>query len=301
MAVLDDIITERLDRLDSIPDAFTGAVAKNEIKLFTEIRALYETLQRENGIIIANQRNILIAQQIKDNLTELVFLSGYEDSLITFLGEFQQQALVNQAFFTELTQEVFDDKALYSAVIRTAEERANLLMGESYIESNYSTLLSDIIDQSIGENFVDSVQGLSDAIIGTPELDGKLLRYVKGISRDRYTASDSTYTEIVSEDLDFVFYEYSGSLVKDSRDFCIARVGKVYHVEEVRLWVTRSGSLEANPSPRGEWQGKNNLTNETNIFVLRGGFSCLHALIPVHTSTVSKSVLERARASGYIK
>lgn len=61
-------------------------------------------------------------------------------------------------------------------------------------------------------------------------------------------------------------FKYSGTLVANSRDFCVRHVGKTFTEEEIRrIWANES------------WSGK----RAGDPFVVRGGERCRHFFIPV--------------------
>lgn len=61
-------------------------------------------------------------------------------------------------------------------------------------------------------------------------------------------------------------FRYSGSLVADSRDFCISNQGRVFTADEAKAhWSSRS------------WGGK----RSGDPFVVRGGYGCRHFWVPV--------------------
>lgn len=61
-------------------------------------------------------------------------------------------------------------------------------------------------------------------------------------------------------------FKYSGTLIDNSRDFCVNHVGKTYTEEEIRrIWSSQS------------WSGK----RAGDPFVVRGGERCRHFWIPV--------------------
>jgi hypothetical protein len=93
----------------------------------------------------------------------------------------------------------------------------------------------------------------------------------------------------MTADLGLEFYSYSGGLMDTSRDFCIARAGKVFHRKEVESWAGQS------------WAGKMRGTTESSIFIYCGGYGCTHSLVPIAKSAVPKVVLSEAKANGYIK
>ena len=61
-------------------------------------------------------------------------------------------------------------------------------------------------------------------------------------------------------------FKYSGTLIKNSREFCVRHVGETYTEEEIRrIWSSES------------WSGK----RAGDPFVVRGGEKCRHFFIPV--------------------
>lgn len=60
--------------------------------------------------------------------------------------------------------------------------------------------------------------------------------------------------------------KYVGSLIADSREFCVANAGKTFSLEEIKtLWKGR------------RWRGK----KSDNVLIHRGGFNCRHHWQPV--------------------
>ena len=66
-------------------------------------------------------------------------------------------------------------------------------------------------------------------------------------------------------------WKYYGSIIQDSRDWCIKHAGKKFTEDEIReLW---SGN---------EWQGK----APGDPFIVRGGYNCRHHWRPVFSIEV---------------
>lgn len=64
--------------------------------------------------------------------------------------------------------------------------------------------------------------------------------------------------------LGYTRFRYAGGVVRNSRDFCITHVGKIYTMGEIqRIW-------------RGRWAGK----RPGDPMVVRGGYNCRHFWIP---------------------
>ena len=72
---------------------------------------------------------------------------------------------------------------------------------------------------------------------------------------------DGQFAKYRADELGLTHYKYSGTTVRDSRDFCRRNVNKVYSEEEIRrIWSTQT------------WNGK----AQGDPFVVRGGYNCRH-------------------------
>lgn len=68
---------------------------------------------------------------------------------------------------------------------------------------------------------------------------------------------------------------YVGSLVRDSRPFCIARAGKIFTRKEIDLWNNM------------DWTGK---IRGTSVWVARGGYNCRHHFQAVPASITAEDL-----------
>jgi hypothetical protein len=119
-------------------------------------------------------------------------------------------------------------------------------------------------------------------IEGTDTEKAFLNRYIKQVTNDSVMTFNAEYIQTIAEDLDVEYYLYQGTLIEDSRPFCVSRAGRYFTTEQVRDW----GDL-------GKWDGKNTNTNRTTIFIYRGGYNCRHQLWPV-----AKEQYEAAQEKG---
>jgi hypothetical protein len=306
VAGVEDIISQKLNRLDSVPDAFTSKVAQSQKQIFNEIRLLLEQFERDDsGNLLTSERNILLMSEMRSKLREVMTRSEYLTAVKSYLSEFDKQADINEAVFAKTVQ--YEETAVAAAMV-TASKRnaADLLLGGA-IDSAFYTPVVDQINQAISTNagFVETVKSLKlvvegGEVAGGAQVEGKLLRYAKQIASDAFALSDRSYTNEVAADLELEFYRYTGGLIEDSREFCIARNGKYYHEKEVMQWVDGGGSEESNPEPNVEWQGQYRGTNSSTIFMTCGGYNCKHTLMPVGIASVPVDVLRRNLESGNI-
>jgi hypothetical protein len=306
MPTTEQIISDKLNRLDTVPQQFTGAVAASQKAIFIEIRILLEQFERDDdGFLITSEKNILLMSRMKQQLQKVLTRTEYFTAVKDYIGEFDKQADINQAMFAETLG--YEESAVVSALIKNAKAQAfDALLGGA-IDSAFYTPVIDQINQAISTNagFVETVKSLQlvveGGVAGGAEVEGKLLRYSKQIASDAFALSDRSYTNQVATELDLEFYRYTGGLIEDSREFCVARNGKYFHEREVESWVDGGGTEESNPEPNVEWQGQYRGTNSATIFSVCGGYNCKHTLMPVGTASVPVEVLKRNVVSGNFK
>jgi hypothetical protein len=89
------------------------------------------------------------------------------------------------------------------------------------------------------------------------------------------------------------FFVYQGRPIATTRSFCRERAGRYWHREEIKEWGRNAGFMP--------WKGMHKGTNEVNIFLLLGGYTCRHILIPVSRGTVPQEDLDRMREKGLIQ
>ena len=93
---------------------------------------------------------------------------------------------------------------------------------------------------------------------------------------------------VYQDSFQLVWAQYVGGLIPTSREFCIARSGRFYHLQEIADWADL------------DWAEKIPGTNRTSIFSMLGGWNCRHQLQYVTADRVPQSDKDRARAAGLI-
>ena len=95
---------------------------------------------------------------------------------------------------------------------------------------------------------------------------GGMYQSVSAEAHDSVMDFDGVFTIHRARQAGLKRFKYSGTLVANSRDFCIRHVGETYTEEEIRrIWSSES------------WSGK----RAGDPFVVRGGERCRHFFIPV--------------------
>ena len=95
---------------------------------------------------------------------------------------------------------------------------------------------------------------------------GGMFQDVSAEAHDMVMDFDGVFTLHRAKQAGLKRFKYSGTLVANSRDFCVQHVGRTYTEEEIRrIWSSQS------------WSGK----RAGDPFVVRGGERCRHFFIPV--------------------
>lgn len=113
----------------------------------------------------------------------------------------------------------------------------------------------------------DVVSDVRQLLIGGQDKAGQpLSSHAKTITVTGLRETDATLMQQKAvNDAGIKKFKYFGSLIKDSRDFCVKRAGKVFTLEQIKAWADI------------QFKGK----KEGDPFVTRGGWNCRHQLSPV--------------------
>ena len=131
---------------------------------------------------------------------------------------------------------------------------------------------------------------ISEMIAGSDKRQGGWQRTFNLYARDIYSQHDAAYNKALADKLELKYFIYSGGLVRDSRDFCVAHNGKVYTTEETKNWPmwTVAKGLAAGEFREG-YEPKEKEWNWHKVpsymsyegyqpLIDRGGYRCRHML-----------------------
>lgn len=297
-----DILQQKEDRLENIPAALAEKTEAEQKKILKELIRLLDSLERDGGKISLTTPNIAKIQEISELLTRYIFDStDYTEALTEFAKEFNVQAGLNQSVIREVAGS-FEDKEVYVKNLQQSQKQAIELLGVSGVNDSFIQPMKEILQASItgGATFADTVNTLSDYVLGTKEKEGAMLHHVKQVAFDAFAFADRQYLYIVSNDLGFEYYQYFGGKIADSRYFCAVRSNNIYHKKEVEEWGEKPSLWNASAGSPYHGGGRIAATNKMTIFTFCGGYNCRHQIVPVAVSSVPKSVINRAQKKGYI-
>ena len=280
------IIDLKVDRLETIPDAFSSRMVRIQRAKFNDVIRLLDELDYKNGFIVVNDANILKIEAITEQIKDVLTGAEYEKAVGELMQEFDNPAAINYKYF-EAIDPRFEVPAISNNILRAKKNESILSLLNStdqYLTNPMRQSLSNSVLS--GGSRSDLLDTFRDLIEGDPETVGRLERATRQVVSDTFALSDRAITNEVAEQLGMKFYLYTGGLLKSTRPFCKARNGKFFKKSEVESWG-------ANPSWAGAMEG----TDDKTIFQTAGGYNCQHSILPVSEAVVPDEVRNRGASA----
>jgi hypothetical protein len=288
------LVSEKLNRLESVPNAFLSSMEKIQRTKFKDVVSLLDMLDYEGGSLVVSEANLLRVEALVDEIKGVLTGSEFEKALGGLMGEFEQQAVLNYAYF-ETVDAAFAIPQISSAIVkeRQAATIASLLDSTNQYLSNPTreAIASSIQSGGSRQDLIDTLRLL---VQGDKDIDGRLLRSTRLIVSDAFALNDAAVSESIADNLGLEWYFYTGGTMDTTRCFCRERNAKFYHKTEVEKW----GALDKKAlgkcySSKYGWQGRMPNTDKKTIFLTRGGYNCQHSLLPVSEEVVPPEVVNR--------
>lgn len=301
MAEVDDLIKEKIKRLDKIGDAFALKSAEIQKTMLKKALDKLENLTRDKaGNIIANAKNLNSIQSVLDTIDEVLNEGEYQSIVKGLLSEMDKQAVLNDKILRKQFGETF--KTDFADAVLSKLKQATELNLTQVSTAQISNGLSQYLNTAVsdGANYKEVYSYIQDYLIGAEGKDGSLVRYTRQIANDSFAIADRSRVSTIAENLGIQFYRYQGGTIDTTRCFCEERNGEIFHIGEIMAWGNGDITAGDLSSDCGyPWAGMNSGTNAGNIFSLLGGYNCLHTLVPVSEIDVPVDVLRRAYEGGF--
>ena len=220
----------------------------------------------------------------KDIANTIITNAPYQLQVAEVIKGFEMLAELSNEYITLVIGDFKPKKALYEAILETnIATTKDALLGAG-IRENFGTAIQEVLKDNIAGigSRSELNKTLRKFIEGSPQDAPFLNRYIKQITNDSVMTFNAEYIQTIAEDLDVEYYYYQGTLIADSRPFCVSRAGRYFTTDEVKAWPNLKG-----------WQGRMAGTNSSTIFIYRGGYNCRHQLWPV-----SKEQYDAAKEKG---
>lgn len=259
--------------------------------LYPQIVKVLKDLELDDqGLIKQSAVNRTIITKAISTVDQKIASSQYQNLVERYLETIPKIDKLNISYFEVISSAFKPNRQFLASLQKDTVKQIEELLFNSGLESQIITPLRTILNQNInsGGQFTEMLDQVKAYIKGTPDIDGKLLRYSKQITSDALFNYSRAYHLSLSNDLGLTWYCYSGGLTDKSRDFCIEHADHYYPKAEVESWAAQ------------DWNGKRPDTTETTIFIYVGGYFCRHSLIPVGESVVPQDDINSAKERGFV-
>jgi hypothetical protein len=222
----------------------------------------------------------------KDIADTIVQNAPYQLQVAEVIKGFEMLAELSNDYVSITIGDFKPKTELYKAILETnIATTKDALLGAG-IRNNFGTAIQEVLKDNIAGIGTRSElnKTLRAFIEGTDTEKAFLNRYIKQTTNDAVMTFNAEYIQTIADDLDVEYYLYSGTIISDTREFCQARAGRFFTIDQVKAWPNLKG-----------WQGRMAGTNSSTIFIYRGGYNCRHQLWPVSQEQY-ESAQERGRA-----
>ena len=306
--LLKELQALRAEALTSLEDQQQELLIKTLQRLEADVVAKVSKLPNSKGILFDTGLAIELRPKIQQAIEELylrpvqTFISDYDKvagNIVATYGklpipaEFKQiteidlnviqqlkrisfaqfQDLGNE-FVNTLANEVYQSTLVGRPVvdmIQTIRSKINGIYQQS--DSKKAQELVNYVANNPNGAEVGTAVSQLQTIYGRDRLGDNLNRYATQIVQDSLMGFDGQFAKYRADEVGLTSYVYFGSLVRDSRDFCVDHIDQVLTEEEIRdIWANET------------WAGK----AQGDPFVVRGGYNCRHSFQPINPNWVDE-------------
>jgi len=220
------------------------------------------------GTIVATYGKLPIPVEFKQ-ITETDLITIQQLKKLAFT---QFQNLGNE-FTNTLAKEIYQSTLVgkpFGDVVQTIRDKINGIY-QAADTTKQQQLVTFIQDQkALGNMSSPDVQTAVDELkqnYGSTVTGDNLYAYSSQIVGDALMGFDGQFAKYRADELGLTSFVYYGSIIRDSRNFCVEHANQVFTEEEARaLW-------------QQDWQGKSG----SDPFLDRGGYNCRHHWQPIST------------------
>lgn len=259
------------DNLDSVNEEFMEKVDESQEELLALLLLLTGRLKYDGDEVANVQQNYAIVNSIMLAVENAMARGKYFEALTFYRDKLEEQFQLIRDYFESIGEDMSSQEIEAIEEQQNALERSALESLTQVDAAVYSPIRNALILAIAGAGTRSVLEdSFREIVVGNSLRKGRLFVFANTLSDTLFTSITRSLVSSFSRAFGFTKFRYAGGLIKDSRDFCIARNGGVYNVDTIRSWADIP-----------TWQGKIPNTTKTTIFFYLGGYRCRHWLIPV--------------------
>ena len=270
-----EIIRKQDRTISAANQSFFDSLPATEQRIFAAVSKHVQKFSSDGENFVFDDGNTLLTNQVERIILDALQSSTYPSDVNGFLRNFENIKQFNfdvHGNVNDLTPEQLGE--LINPIQRATVEQTLQGLTGSGVSTNFIEPLRTGIFQNVvaGSTKSDLEAYLRRFILGNPEVDGLLSRYVKQVSRDALNQFDGQVNAKIANEFGLDAYRYVGSLIEDSRPQCRRWVAmQVIQKKDLPseiAWMNANGT-GAIPGPSPE-----------TFSIYRGGYNCRHSAIP---------------------
>ena len=278
--VLYTLENDIIDSVRKTTVAGTTLTTKLAIELQPQLRSIIENVFLEEADLLINSEYNLIAKEVLDTFGKMPIPAKFRN--LTQVDLQTINALKYQSFsgFEDIAErflKVINDEVYQSAIVgrpfSEVERNIRSHINGVYQQSNQAEI-NELVDFINENKFVESQKtAVQNAVTklqteyAADRAGENLRKYAGQIAHDSVMQFHGQFTVKKAKESGLKHFTYTGTLVRDSRPFCVNMVGRTLTEKQIRdRWNSDS------------WKGK----SSGDPFIVRGGYRCRHTWIPTN-------------------
>ena len=278
--VLYTLENDIIDSVRKTTVAGTTLTTKLAIELQPQLRSIIENVFLEEADLLINSEYNLIAKEVLDTFGKMPIPAKFRN--LTQVDLQTINALKYQSFsgFEDIAErflKVINDEVYQSAIVgrpfSEVERNIRSHINGVYQQSNKADI-NELVDFINENKFVESQKtAVQNAVTklqteyAADRAGENLRKYAGQIAHDSVMQFHGQFTVKKAKESGLKHFTYTGTLVRDSRPFCVNMVGRTLTEKQIRdRWNSDS------------WKGN----SSGDPFIVRGGYRCRHTWIPTN-------------------
>lgn len=283
--------------LDESVSKFIDSLPSEQKRIYEKVVELVSQLDRKNGDIKINVANQRLLLKISSELDKIIVSESYKAKVAEFAKVFDTVAILNNRYLAATFVQFKPTKTLEEIKWVNMEITVDQLT-ETGVGIGMKAQIMNVLKANInsGGSYGDLIRVLHGEIVEGNGSSPYMISQSQKIVIDAVNQYNAQYIKSVTDDLGLKWFQYLGSLLTTSRQFCVHMVDKRYfHISEVPALL--GGLIDGKQIPvskkTGLPIGMFDNTDVSNFFIYRGGHKCGHQIIPVATVSVPKELRDR--------
>lgn len=276
------------DVVREVTRATSGTLVSQRIaiQLQPKIRTIIEATFLKEADLIINQEYNKIAKEVLDNFGKLNIPKKFKSLSAVDLQTINSLKYQSFSGFEDIAErflKVINDEVYQSTIAgRPFEDMVSNI--RSHINGVYKTSntreINELVD-FINENKFNTAKKaqIEDAVrklhtkYASDRAGNNLRKYAGQIAHDSVMQFHGQFTVAKAKEAGIDKFSYTGTLVRDSREFCGRMLNRILTEKQIReIWNSQS------------WGGK----SIGDPFIVRGGYRCRHTWLPTLDETIDE-------------